>query len=70
MRFENPVIETLAEKYSKTPAQIHLRWGLQHGYIVIPKSASRNRIIENSLVFDFQLSAADMEQVRTKSRRR
>ncbi|KLT42353.1 Aldo/keto reductase [Cutaneotrichosporon oleaginosum] len=63
MRFEHPVIETVAEKYSKTPAQIHLRWGLQHGFIVIPKSASRNRIIENSRVFDFELSADDMEQL-------
>ncbi|GMK57831.1 hypothetical protein CspeluHIS016_0406650 [Cutaneotrichosporon spelunceum] len=63
LRFEHPVIETVAEKYGKTPAQVHLRWGLQHGYIVIPKSASRNRIIENADVFDFALSAADMEQL-------
>ncbi|BEJ09849.1 hypothetical protein CcaverHIS641_0607640 [Cutaneotrichosporon cavernicola] len=63
MRFQHPVIETVADKYSKTPAQVHLRWGLQHGYIVIPKSASRKRIIENADVFDFELSAADMEQL-------
>ncbi|BEJ12930.1 hypothetical protein CspHIS471_0301040 [Cutaneotrichosporon sp. HIS471] len=63
MRFQHPVIETVADKYSKTPAQVHLRWGLQHGYIVIPKSASRNRIIENADLFDFELSAADMEQL-------
>jgi diketogulonate reductase-like aldo/keto reductase len=50
----------LAEKYQKTPAQIALRWDLQHGVVTIPKSTHANRIAENSQIFDFELSHADM----------
>lgn len=53
-------ITQLAEKYHKTPAQIVLRWDLQHGVVTIPKSVHKDRIIENARVFDFELSAADM----------
>lgn len=63
LRFEHPVIQKMAKKYSKEPAQIFLRWGLQHGYIVIPKSASQKRIQSNKVVFDFEISAEDMEEV-------
>ena len=51
----------LAEKYQKTPAQIALRWNLQHEVVTIPKSTHANRIAENSKVFDFELSPADMD---------
>lgn len=63
MRFDHPVVAKVAKKHDKTPAQVFLRWGLQHGYIVIPKSASQKRIVSNKEVFDFQLSDDDMAEV-------
>ncbi len=59
-RFKHPGIASVAEKYSKTPAQIMIRWGLQHQLVVIPKSAREERIRENSQVFDFEISDKDM----------
>jgi diketogulonate reductase-like aldo/keto reductase len=55
-----PTVQKLAEKYQKTPAQIALRWDLQHKVVTIPKSAHPNRIAENAQIFDFELSQADM----------
>ena len=49
---------------SKSPAQILIRWALQHGVVVIPKSAKRERIIEDADVFDFAISAEDMRDAR------
>ncbi|KIJ50921.1 hypothetical protein M422DRAFT_244873 [Sphaerobolus stellatus SS14] len=63
MRFNHPTIMGLAEKYSKTPAQILLRWCLQKGYAPIPKSARRERIIENAQVFGWHMSDEDMESL-------
>jgi diketogulonate reductase-like aldo/keto reductase len=53
----------IAKKYSKTPAQLLIRWSLQHNLVVIPKSARKERIIENSGVFDFNISEQDMERL-------
>jgi diketogulonate reductase-like aldo/keto reductase len=50
----------LTEKYKKSPAQIALRWNLQHQVVTIPKSVKKDRILENSLIFDFELSESDM----------
>lgn len=50
----------LAEKYAKTPAQIVLRWDLQHEVVTIPKSGRADRIFENAQIFDFELSEEDM----------
>ncbi|MBA4542701.1 MULTISPECIES: aldo/keto reductase [Thermoactinomyces] len=58
-----PEIKELAEKYGKTPAQIVLRWDLQHGVVTIPKSVKAHRIKENADVFDFELSAEDMAKL-------
>jgi diketogulonate reductase-like aldo/keto reductase len=55
-----PVIQELAAKYGKSPAQIVLRWHIQEGHIVIPKSVTPARIRENIDVFDFQLSEEEM----------
>ncbi|MDN9010631.1 aldo/keto reductase [Brevibacillus laterosporus] len=57
---EVPLLQEMAERYQKTPAQIVLRWDLQHNVLVIPKSVKKERIIENAGLFDFELTAADM----------
>jgi diketogulonate reductase-like aldo/keto reductase len=62
-RFKHPGITALATKYSKTPAQLMLRWGLQHGLVVIPKSTGEERIRENSQVFNFEISSEDMKSL-------
>ncbi|MBQ4494609.1 MAG: aldo/keto reductase, partial [Selenomonadaceae bacterium] len=62
--FGNETIQRLAQKYSKTPAQIVLRWHLQAGYVVIPGSSNPKHIAENFDVFDFSLTAEDMELMR------
>jgi diketogulonate reductase-like aldo/keto reductase len=62
-RFKHPRITALATRYSKTPAQLMLRWGLQHGLVVIPKSTGEERIRENTQVFDFEISAEDMKSL-------
>jgi diketogulonate reductase-like aldo/keto reductase len=59
-RLSNPRLVTLARKYHKSPAQVLIRWGLQHGLVVIPKSTREDRIRENSQVFDFNLASEDM----------
>ncbi|HLC67526.1 MAG TPA: aldo/keto reductase [archaeon] len=51
----------IANKYSRSPAQTMLRWGVQHGVIVIPKSKTPARIEENMRVFDFKINGADMK---------
>ncbi|WP_134683800.1 aldo/keto reductase [Brevibacillus migulae] len=58
-----PLLAELAEKYQKTPAQIVLRWDLQNGVVTIPKSVTPHRIEENANIFDFTLSAEDMEKI-------
>lgn len=59
----HPVIVQLAAKYKKTPAQIVLRWHLDHGLSAIPKSVRSERIAENFGIFDFGLSAGDIAAV-------
>lgn len=61
--FDNSVIVKLAEKYKKTPAQIMLRWHIQRGIVVIPKSTHFVRMKENFDVFDFVLSEEDMQEI-------
>jgi diketogulonate reductase-like aldo/keto reductase len=60
---DNPVITGIARKYGKTPAQVIIRWDLQLGVVTIPKSVHKERIQENSEVFDFQLDADDIQRM-------
>ena len=60
-RLQPPLVDTLSRRSeTKSTAQILIRWALQHGLVVIPKSANRRRIFENADVFDFEISAEDM----------
>lgn len=61
--FENPVVCEIGKKYGKTAAQVMLRWNIQNGVVVIPKSTHIERMKENFNVFDFALSADDMEKI-------
>jgi diketogulonate reductase-like aldo/keto reductase len=60
---EDPVIGDIATAHGKTAAQVMLRWGLQHGRSVIPKSTKPDRIAENIAVFDFELSAGELAAI-------
>jgi diketogulonate reductase-like aldo/keto reductase len=60
---QDPVIGEIAQAHGKSPAQVMLRWGLQHGRSVIPKSIKAGRIAENFDVFDFELSADQMTAI-------
>ncbi len=61
--FTNPVLAEIGEKYGKTVAQTILRWELQRGIIIIPKSTHVERMAENFNIFDFELTAEDMATI-------
>ncbi|GIO04544.1 putative oxidoreductase YtbE [Brevibacillus reuszeri] len=60
---DNPVLKEIAERHGKSIAQVILRWDLQHGIVTIPKSTKEHRIQENADVFNFELTAEDMEKI-------
>ncbi|HXQ48688.1 MAG TPA: aldo/keto reductase [Thermoplasmata archaeon] len=59
-RFDDPTVVNVAGAHRRTPAQVLVRWGLQHGFVEIPKSVHQDRIRENAQVFDFALTASEM----------
>jgi len=59
----DPTLEAIGEKHGKSSAQVVLRWHVQQGLVVIPKSNSIERIRENSRVFDFELDATDLAAI-------
>ena len=63
--FTNPVLTDIAKEHNKSVAQIILRWNVQRGVSVIPKSVHRNRMEENLSIWDFELSAEDMQRIGT-----
>lgn len=68
--FTNEVIARIALKHKKTPAQVLLRWNLDRGVIVIPKSTHKERMKENISVFDFSLDEEDMSFISTLDRKK
>jgi 2,5-diketo-D-gluconate reductase A len=61
--FENEILKDIGQKYGKTSAQVMLRWNIQRGVIVIPKSVHKERMIENINIFDFKLDDFDMNRI-------
>jgi diketogulonate reductase-like aldo/keto reductase len=58
-----PLLIEIGKRHGKSPAQVVLRWHIQHGIIAIPKSIHPQRIVENSRIFDFSLSEHEIEQI-------
>ena len=61
--FTHPVLTKIGEKYGKSAAQVALRWNVQRGVTVIPKSVHRERMEQNLAIWDFQLSGEDMAEI-------
>jgi diketogulonate reductase-like aldo/keto reductase len=60
---DSPILKRVGSHYDKTPVQVMIRWGLQHGLIEIPKTTHKERMIENASVFDFQIDDHDMKEI-------
>jgi diketogulonate reductase-like aldo/keto reductase len=64
----DPVISEIARAHGKSVAQVILRWQVQRGIVTIPKSSRRERIVENSEIFDFVLTEAQMTAISARDR--
>jgi len=62
-RLGHPEVVAIAGQVQRTPAQVLLRWGVQRGFVILPKSATPERIRENAQLFDFELDAAAMTRL-------
>ena len=60
---QDPTLTAIARKYQKSAAQVILRWEVQSGVVTIPKSVREARIVENASIFDFSLTAEEMESI-------
>lgn len=58
---KHPRLVEVSEKYGRTPAQVLVRWSLQHGYVPLPKSTKKERIVENAGVEGWEIGERDME---------
>lgn len=67
---EEKVLKDLAEKYSKTPAQIALRWHIDRGTMIIPKTVHKDRLEENINIFDFSLDQGDMNALKSLDKKK
>ncbi|MFD0620065.1 aldo/keto reductase [Paenibacillus sp. GCM10027629] len=65
---DDPMLTEIAAKYGKSVSQVILRWDLQNGVITIPKSVNPERIAQNGDIFDFELSAEDMERIQAMNK--
>lgn len=61
--FTHPVLSSIGEKYGKSAAQVALRWNIQRGVVVIPKSVHKDRMEQNMNIWDFELSEEDMNEI-------
>jgi diketogulonate reductase-like aldo/keto reductase len=61
--FDAPEMQGFAKKYNRSIAQVCIRWHLQRGHLPLPKSVTPARVAENARVFDFELSAEDVEKI-------
>lgn len=61
--FDDPVLQDVSKKVGRSPAQVLVRWSLQHGFVPLPKSANPDRIKHNAEVYDFELSDGDMKKL-------
>ncbi|KAK4504273.1 hypothetical protein PRZ48_005189 [Zasmidium cellare] len=64
-RMDDPLLTPLIKKYNRPGSQILLRWGLQKGFVILPKSVTKSRIEENKELYDFELTKEDMESLKT-----
>jgi diketogulonate reductase-like aldo/keto reductase len=62
-RLDDPMVAKVARRVGRTAAQVLLRWGLQHGYVILPKSTKPARIAENGALFDFALDEPSMKEL-------
>ena len=62
-RLDHVIVVELAKRVERSPAQVLLRWAVQHGLVVLPKSTREKRIAENAALFDFTLDAAAMREL-------
>ena len=62
-RLDDPTVAAVAAAHGRTPAQVLVRWGLEHGVVEIPKSVRRERIAENAAVFDFALTEGELARL-------
>ena len=63
--FTEPILKEIAKKHGKTSAQVILRWNIQNGVIVIPKSVHKEHMAENLAIWDFELDTEDMARIAT-----
>jgi D-xylose reductase len=67
---EQPAVRDAAERHGKTPAQVVLRWGVQRGTAIVPKTSRADRLAENLAIFDFELTADEMAAISALDRNR
>ena len=63
LRMQDPVITSLSRKYSCTPAQLMIRWSVQHGFVPLPKSVTKARIIANGDIGGFEIEHDDIRRL-------
>jgi diketogulonate reductase-like aldo/keto reductase len=63
MNLRDPRLVRIADQHGRTPAQVVLRWHIEHAIVAIPKSTNAERIAENAAIFDFELMASEVEQL-------
>ncbi|KAH3672528.1 hypothetical protein WICMUC_004213 [Wickerhamomyces mucosus] len=63
LRLDDETVVAIAKKYNKSPAQILIRWGLQRGFVSLPKTVTHSRLVENYEVFDFEIGKEDQEKL-------